>query len=394
MTRPPLLSIVIATKNRERYCIEAVKSILSIPTDLIEITIADNSATEDVGKFIAEKLNDNVVYRYDNSEISSIENFNRAMELATGEYVCLIGDDDTVLPVILDAVKWAKAMQVDSLNSINNIAYYWPNALQKYPGGFLEIPAFQPDVKKIDAGRELEKLLDNGFVNYLLYPMPKTYHGLVKRDIMLKIKEITGYFYGGLSPDIYSVVALSCFVKKHYVTTIPLTIAGVCATSTTADNLTGRHSGDLEDMPHLKNRGPYVWDNNIPAYYSVPTIWAESALKALSDLGRTALYNRFNRYPLLAQGVLNNRKHILPLAFRKTRDQQLNQGINRGAFWFRIGISSLNLLKQKFERTIHSRFRTDKPVSMTNVVNIQEASNKTETNYATKATLASIWKVR
>lgn len=40
--------------------------------------------------------------------ISSIDNFNQAMDLTTGDYVILIGDDDSILPKIVEIAHWAK----------------------------------------------------------------------------------------------------------------------------------------------------------------------------------------------------------------------------------------------------------------------------------------------
>src|SRR5690606_19449563 len=107
-----------------------------------------------------------------------------------------------------------------------------------------------------------------------------------------------GNYYGALSPDIFSVVSLSLIVTKHAVLDYPVSIAGVCATSTTSDQIKGKHSGDLKDMPHLKNRKePYIWDKLVPEIYSVPTTWADSGLNALNAMGRSDLRKNFNYYP-------------------------------------------------------------------------------------------------
>ena len=63
--KKPLVSIAIATKNRQKYCIEAIKSILAYNNPEIEIAIADNSETSEVKEFI-EKINSTFIkYFYD-----------------------------------------------------------------------------------------------------------------------------------------------------------------------------------------------------------------------------------------------------------------------------------------------------------------------------------------
>lgn len=368
----PLLSVAIATKNREQYCIAAIQSILDYNDERIEIAIADNSSSSEIKDFI-DKINSNKVkYLYDDGPISSIENFNRAMELTTGEYVCLIGDDDTILPSAVEVANWAKVNNVGSICSNNALHYYWPGARKEFPTGALIVPKLQSKFYKVDVKTELELLIRNGIVNYVFYDLPKTYHGIVKKDIMMRIKELTGSFYGGLSPDIYSVIAVSCLVDEHYITSIPLSIAGVCATSTSAENFTGKHAGELASIPHLKNRGQYIWDKNIPEYYSVSTIWGESGLKALKDLNFESLYKAFNPYPLLAQGVLMNRKHILQLTVNKTVLLRKQKNINQVIFWSKFIFASYQLLIEKIGRTVKLKLKTEV------VENVQDISKAVE----------------
>ena len=60
----PLISVAIATKNREKYCIEAIKSILAYKNSEIEIAVADNSATDEVKKFVETINSPAIKYSY------------------------------------------------------------------------------------------------------------------------------------------------------------------------------------------------------------------------------------------------------------------------------------------------------------------------------------------
>lgn len=351
----PLLSIAIATKNREKYCIASIESILNYKDDRLQICISDNSDTTQVKEFV-EKLNSiQIKYRYDNGGVSSIENFNRAVELSTGEYLILIGDDDTILPKAIEMALWAKENNVDSICSKETMIYYWPNSRPIYPTGYLIIPKSTGKLIKIDVNKNLINLLKNGLQHYLLYPLPKTYHGIVKKELMNVVKNKTGHFYGGLSPDMYSCMTMSIVSKNHYLIDEPLSVAGVCATSTTADNFTGKHSGSIDSIPHLKHRGEYIWHKWIPRYYSVNTIWAESGLKALSEMGQSDLLNKFNIYQMMAQGWVNNYKFIPELI--KIENNNLRRSINISIIFFRIKLNIavvkifikkiMNLIKNK-----------------------------------------------
>lgn len=369
----PLLSIVIATKNRTEYCIAAIKSIREINVDLVEINIADNSDDTVIKDFLESEKYQNLNYIYDPQPKSSIDNFNLAMGLATGEYVCMIGDDDTILPSILELTKWAKKNDVDSISCSNYIGYYWPGAYSKFPQGVLFIPKCKAEIKKIDVESKLKSLIYNGMVEFSQYSLPKTYHGIVKLERLYEIKRITGNFYGGLSPDIYSAVALACIVKSHYSVTKPFTIAGVCSKSTASASIRGEHSGKLSNAPHFKYRGNYLWDKKVPEYYSISTIWSESGLKALIDLNKIQYYNQFRSYRMHAQAIVLNR-HILSLVFKETYKYMIKNNVKIIPFIFNVIFQILYLILDKLKLEF-SKYIQKKQITVTNLSDIQSAVN-------------------
>lgn len=369
----PLISVAIATKNREKYCIEAIKSILRYENPEIEIAIADNSATDEVKKFVESINSPAVKYIYDGVDnVSSIENFNRAMSLTTGYYVMLIGDDDSILPKIVEMAQWAKDNDVDSICSKENLIYYWPNVLEEYPSGVMISSPSTGKIKKIDFQKHLYALLENGLQLYLLYPLPKTYHGLVKRSLMEQIKKKVGHYYGGLSPDLYSSIAVSCVAKNHYVIDEPLSITGVCAQSTTADNLKGLHSGKLEGIPHLRHRPNYIFSDKIPLYYSVNTIWAESGLKALEELGEEELLKKFNMHSLMAQAWIHNRKFIAPLIKEKHRNLLEKQRVGRVEGMFNFIVATILIINKKLIRSFMGLMKQEKTVKFEGLSDLSE----------------------
>ena len=369
----PLISIAIATKNREIFCIEAIKSLLTYDNSIVEIAIADNSGTDKIKQFVTSLNAPSLKYRYDGIDnVSSIENFNRAIELTTGQYVMLIGDDDSILPKALEMAQWARENDVDSICSVENLAYYWPNVLEKYPNGVMMMPSSTGKITEVDIKEQLDTLLENGLQLYLLYPLPKTYHGIVKRSIMEEIKQRTGHYYGGLSPDIYSSIAVSCIAKNHFVIDEPMSIAGVCANSTTADNLKGKHSGSLENIPHLRHRPNYQFSKKIPLYYSVNTIWAESGLKALEELNEVDLLKKFNVYRLTAQAWIQNRKYISSIMKEKHEELIHNLNINNTIYKVEFAKALIQIVKSKIQRQIDAKQHKKSTTIIENLANLTE----------------------
>lgn len=370
----PLLSIIIATKNRITYCINAVDRILKMSDLDFELVVQDNSDSLELKNYVLAHISDKrFIYNYTPPPFSSIDNFNEAFKLANGEYLCLIGDDDGVNPVILDAVRWAKRNYVDSLCPNIYASYIWPNAVSEHPTGYLSLEKFTGKIYKVNPRRQLSKLTKNGFINYLDYSLPKIYHGIIKRSCFEEIKNITGHYFGGLSPDIYSAVALSNIVNRHYMIDYPLTISGVCGASTTVANLQGRHAGQLESAPHFRNRLGYIWDENIPKYYSVHTIWAESALKAIKELNIKKERKYFNLYKLVAISLVYNR-NISKIIFTKTSDM-LNPASKKIYFYFIVIIYIILEIFKKIVNKVFHLFTKPFLFEISNVKNIEDATN-------------------
>ncbi|MCK4296614.1 MAG: glycosyltransferase, partial [Candidatus Marinimicrobia bacterium] len=102
--KSPLLSIIIPTRNRQKYAISAITSILSISAPDLELVVQDNSDSRDLEEYIRSNVNDTRLrYNYTSTPQSMIDNFDAAIGLASGKYLCLIGDDDGVNPEIIEA---------------------------------------------------------------------------------------------------------------------------------------------------------------------------------------------------------------------------------------------------------------------------------------------------
>lgn len=316
----PLLSIVIATKNRIPYCINCIETILEIKDEEIEVVVQDNSDTIELKEYIYNNINDKrLIYNYTPPPFSSIDNFNKVIDLANGEYLCMIGDDDGINPKIMEIIKYAKKNSLLSIASFNIGEFFWPNAIKKYKDGYLSIPKSTFKILKIEPEKRLKPLLLTGIVNYIPFNLPRIYHGIIKKEVLEKIKKKTGYYFGGLSPDIYSSIAFSIIIKEHTLIDYPISIAGTCIASTSAASVNGSHSGKLEDAPHFRSRGNYDWELEVPKYYSIQTIWAETAIKAFKEFNKGDLIKFFNLKFLTAQSFRYN-KTIRKLIFQESKN--------------------------------------------------------------------------
>lgn len=340
----PLLSVAIPTKNRQYYCIEVIKHILSYDNENFELVIQDNSDDRTIEEFVSTIEDKRLKYVYTDEAISSVENMSRSIGLTSGEYVCMIGDDDTILPTIFEYAKYMKENDIDSISPGYIPEYFWPNS-ETGNSGTLKIikTRFSSEYQEIEPMKQLEKLFKNGIINYSSYNLPRVYHGLIKKEVLDKIYNQVGGYFAGLSPDIYSTVALSSLVQNHFLVKGTFTIAGVCPQSTTSQSRLGGHKGELHSAPHLKNNSNYKWDVLIPKYYSVETIWAETAITAARDFKLNHIISSFDINKFTLHSFYNN-KDIKDIVIRESKN------INFWIIYNSYIIYLKNLLKRIFIR--------------------------------------------
>ena len=127
-----LLSIVIPTKNRQQYCLAAVKQIISLNLDKTQVVIQDNSDDRSLEKNLKQVIEyGKVKYHYREGVISFVDNFSEAVSLCDGEYICMIGDDDGILPNIKNSedkkqeVSVLQIMPDDGGGSMGNDSLYF-----------------------------------------------------------------------------------------------------------------------------------------------------------------------------------------------------------------------------------------------------------------------------
>lgn len=293
----PLLSVIIPTKDNEFYAEKTIKLMAGYENELMEIVVQDNSQNSTLKSLLTDLIKSgNIKYNYIKENLNVVENFNRAIELSSGEYICMIGDDDFVLNEITDIVEWAKSNSISSVVPRIGTVYYWPGVIyKKNKNGNLRIAKSTGEISSYDVSKEFNRLLEAGGIDYLNFNLPKVYHGIVERTKMDEVRRITGSYFSGLVPDIYGVATLSLLVGRTYYVDFPATISGISPKSNSGLATQKKEQGRFEDAPHFKYRKNYEWLEDIPKIFSPETIWAETLLHAIIDMKRSDLLIKFNR---------------------------------------------------------------------------------------------------
>lgn len=284
----PLLSIVIPTHNRARYAIPAIRSILAITDPYLEVVVSDTSTDGGLSSLMnargGEFFQDSrLKYFQPEERLDMTGNHNAAIAVATGEYVCLIGDDDTITADALLAAAWAKEHDIELIapNVVAN--YVWPDFRSRYLGAGHSSRLYF--AKRIggaairDSAMALNSALRNAAQG--TDGLPKIYHGIVKRSVLEQICKLSGAYFHGSSPDVSGAIGLALCSKSFVVVDYPLTIPGASGGSNTGRSAMNTHKGKLSQESQTKGFEAGGWSQGVPRFFSVETVWAHAALETI-----------------------------------------------------------------------------------------------------------------
>lgn len=307
----PLLSVVVPTKDRYDCLKCLIHLIDSFKCDDIEMIIQDN--TSDNTNFVTyldERKYSFVKYYHIKEQISVCDNSDQAILHACGEFICFIGDDDGVTPRIMDYVEWMRINAIEALVTQNPI-YTWVGVKSKIFNfsGTLFLQKYRGRQLPVSPLLELQKVLGQGGVT--LSRLPRVYQGIVSRNVLDQLYKSCGTYFPGPSPDMANAVALAFIVKKCYYIDAPVIISGQSKKSGAGMGASHKHKGKIETLSFLPKNCADVWENDIPKIWTGETVWAESCVKALKNMGHGDLYMKFSLNALYAKFLLNNSQYAM-----------------------------------------------------------------------------------
>lgn len=281
------LSIVIPTKDRYYYLKQLIQYIQTLQLKDVEVVVQDNSENNnEILRFLEDQPFPFVQYHHQIDPVSVSKNIDLAIGNARGEYICLIGDDDGILPNIVDCVDWMKANDIEAVRPAV-VIYNWPdyeNLGKPELSGALLHNDFSTQAQILHPIDELRKLAVRGFKH--IYTIPKAYQGIVKRSCLEAVKSIGGTYCPGPSPDMANAVALSFVVKKFAVLQTPVVIVGQSQFVGGGERTLKGAVKRIEEVPFLPQNAKDTWDSRIPKVWCTQTVWPESAIKAIQYMNR------------------------------------------------------------------------------------------------------------
>ena len=223
-------SVIVPTRNRQYTALHAIKSCTLSRYDNIEIIVTDCSDDDSLRNQV-KNLNDNrVKYFFHAENLSMKENWEFGVSQAMGDYVCVIGDDDALMP---DGLVLAyELLKIDPAPVLhcNAPTYKWPDytLLNRQNYISLRLPT---TVIKVRAPKD--KLLQYYEFEHSSGTGPGIYHGLVSKKFLDMLKKKRGAFFVDPIVDFDSGYCTLLYADYYLRTTYPIFVSGHCGASNT-----------------------------------------------------------------------------------------------------------------------------------------------------------------
>lgn len=230
----PKISVIITTYNREHLIGQTITSILSQNFKDYELLVLDDSSTDNTSEVVGSFSDQRIVYIQNVKNLGFINNWNKGLDVATGEYVIFPGDDDLLLPGCLGTL--AKIMDDD-----RELAMVTSNA------GLIDLLGKKQSGHYIHLDRDLhfkaeeyvQKVCRNGICNDVDYGFCFQFPGSMFRRQLLRDSAFRFRQEAGCFADMLAFVELNLKFPLHYINEPQI--------------LRRIHSGQLSFHKHLGN---------------------------------------------------------------------------------------------------------------------------------------------
>lgn len=224
-------SVLLPTRNRLEYLQYAVETVRRQDYDDWEIVIADNDSEEDIASYVTAQGDSRIKYVRSDRFLPVTDNWNRALELSSGDFVIMLGDDDGLMKGYFSRARdlIAKFAQPDLIYS-SGYLYAYPGVLPKYPNGILHhyrnATFLQSENEPFLFPREKALQLVRDSLNFKMkftYNMQYSLFGRPLVEDMLR----DGPFFQSPFPDYYATNVMFLKAKRILIDPEPTVAVGI-----------------------------------------------------------------------------------------------------------------------------------------------------------------------
>lgn len=225
-------TVLLPTRDRLELAKDAIQTVRRQSFSDWELIVADNCSCDNVPEYVASLRDPRIVCIRADTPLPVTENWNRALNASSGDYVIMLGDDDGLVPGYFEQLRDVSA----SLNNPDFIyqgAYHFafPGVLPDLPaGGLTDVTRYHdllrhPEKIKLlqrDEARALATAALDMRANYAF----NMQHFLFNRKFLTRMREL-GPFFQGPFPDFYAANISMLMADRIGLLAEPMVIIGI-----------------------------------------------------------------------------------------------------------------------------------------------------------------------
>jgi glycosyltransferase involved in cell wall biosynthesis len=201
-----LFSIVIPTGGRTKTLLYTLNTVLSQLEKNMEVIVSDNDETDQTANVMKGIHDPRVRLIKTTTRLSMTDHWNFALSATKGEYVLVLGDDDGLLGDSIERARQAIEREHYDIDIVfaDLDFYQWP--VNGQPGCLTEVSVPKVDAI-VDLSTNARHILRWGGARW--ERLPSVYRAFVRRQVLIRLREVNGKHCDTLNPDMYSGFAIA-----------------------------------------------------------------------------------------------------------------------------------------------------------------------------------------
>lgn len=220
---------MIPSKNRLWLLQYAVKSILVQANQDFEIIISDNASKEDYAGYVKSLDDPRIVYVRQQKPLPVSENWARALAIATGDYILMLGDDDALVPRFSEILMPHLSSAGPDVVYLGAYHYSYPGVQPAAPSGYfakVRSEFLQGDPGPFCLTRTYAKELAASVLEFKHRFNYNAQHFLLRRSFLSRFSELGGT-YQSPYPDFFAAVLIFFSAESILVLPEPSVVIGI-----------------------------------------------------------------------------------------------------------------------------------------------------------------------
>lgn len=230
-------SVLLPTRNRIELLKYALETVRRQNYADWEIIVSDNcsESEQDVPGYINSLEDSRIKYFRTENFVSVTENWNNALEKATGDYIIMLGDDDGLMPGYFSSIaKEIKKFDFPDFVYTAAYVYAYPGVVPEFPSGYLklfnEAKFIKDNVHPYVLGTKKAREYAKDSMNLKMSFAYNMQYSLIKKD-MIENTSSKGKFFQSPYPDFYATNVLFLLANKILIVPNPMVIIGITSKS-------------------------------------------------------------------------------------------------------------------------------------------------------------------